>query len=99
MSSVVPLVPWHITISASPQSNNQQLQCNEGELGELEVIWPITGGHNKPVGTGTRKVKKRDRHYDRLTVSRFLKVALWAVNLLAFSLEQCTHRTRLAAML
>lgn len=44
MSSVVPLVPWHIAIAASPQSNNQQLECNEGELGELEVIWPITGG-------------------------------------------------------
>ncbi len=47
MSSVVPLVPWHIAISSSPQSNNQQLECNEGELGELEVIWPITGGLNK----------------------------------------------------
>lgn len=43
MSSVVPLVPWHIAISASRQSNNQQLECNEAEFEELEVIWPITG--------------------------------------------------------
>lgn len=32
MSSVVPVVPWHVAISVSPQSNNQQLECNEGEL-------------------------------------------------------------------
>ena len=35
MSAVVPLVPCHITTVASPQSNNQQLESNEGGLGEL----------------------------------------------------------------
>lgn len=62
MSSVVPLVPWHIAISASPQSNNQQLECNEEELGELEVIWPITGGLNKTEGTGITRVRKTGKY-------------------------------------
>lgn len=64
MSSVVPLVPWHIATSASPHSNNQQLECNEGELGELAVIWPINGGLNKTEGTGMRRVKKGGKYYD-----------------------------------
>lgn len=46
MSSAAPLVPRHITISASPQSNNLLLDCNKGRLGEMEVILPITGGYN-----------------------------------------------------
>lgn len=61
MSSVVPLVLWHIAISACPQSNNQQLECNEGELGELEVIWPITGGLNKKEGTDLRRIRNRGK--------------------------------------
>lgn len=59
MSSVVPLVPWHIAISASRQSNNQQLECNEAEFEELEVIWPITGLSPFKTGTtGMRRVRK-----------------------------------------
>lgn len=72
MSSVVPLVPWHIAISVSPQSNNQQLECNEGELGELEVIWPITGGLNKTDGTGMRRVRKRSKNKHPHTFNRLL---------------------------
>lgn len=47
MPSLVPLVP----------SNNQQLECNEGKLGEIEVIWRIMGYHDKTQSAGLRRVR------------------------------------------
>lgn len=55
MSSDVALAPWHFAIEAAPQSHNQQRECNEGDLGELEVIRSITSALNKTDGTGMEK--------------------------------------------
>lgn len=44
MPSLLPLVP----------SNNQQLECNEGKLGEIEVTRHITGYRDMTRSAGLR---------------------------------------------
>lgn len=77
MPSLVPLVP----------SNNQQLECNEGKLGEIEVIWHIMGYHDKTQSTGLRRVRTVETFWHQTGLCVDVSAALKATKLFKAALN------------
>lgn len=68
MPSLMPLVPSH----------NRQLECNEGKLGEIEVIWHFMGYHDKTQSAGLRRVRTAETFWHQTGLCVDVSVALKA---------------------
>lgn len=77
MSSLLPLVP----------SNNQQLECNEGKLGEIEVIWHIMGYHDMTRSAGLRGERKVEMFWHQTGLCVVVSVVLKATKLFKAALN------------
>lgn len=77
MPSLLPLMP----------SNNQQLECNEGKLGEIEVIWHIMGYHDTTRCTGLRRERNVEMFWHQTGLCVDVSVVLKATKLFKAALN------------
>lgn len=78
---------WGFNAVARPPSNNQQVKCNEGKLGEIEVSWHVLGYRDKIQSTGLRRVSTVETFWHQTGICVDVSVVLKATKLFKAALN------------